>query len=136
MSSPEQQTAQLLAILARLIRQLTARDVRDILEGRARLELVVQRPEGNLANGAPKGTPAAAPIDDAVVAELLTFTSREEGLAFLRKLLRTRKALEALARYIDIPVSKMDNMARIRDKIVEGTIGYRLRSESVRNAEL
>ena len=44
----------------------------------------------------------------------------------------TKRELESLARQLDLPVRSRDTIALLQEKIIEGTIGFRLRSKAVR----
>lgn len=65
--------------------------------------------------------------------KLILLTIREDGYELIERECPTRVHLEALAKIIDIPVTKRDNIEHIKKKIVENTIGYKLRSDAVRN---
>ncbi|MGA5817223.1 hypothetical protein ACPC54_05095 [Kitasatospora sp. NPDC094028] len=110
------------------LQSLSPEQVEDLLAGRARIALV-KRP-------APRETkpPSGAPgVDlDRLRAELSAATSREAGEEHLESRKLTRTDLQALARALDIPVRKGDNMSAIKEGIVEATIGYRLRSGAIR----
>jgi uncharacterized protein YjiS (DUF1127 family) len=80
----------------------------------------------------------AARIDQDELSELpdrlRKLVSREEGMDLLDSLGLTRKDLERLARYMDLPVLREDDAARLRSKIVEASIGSRLNSQAIRGA--
>lgn len=63
---------------------------------------------------------------------LLGKTSREEGIAHLDDLGLSRAGLEKLARALDLPVGRSDRVDRLKERIVEATIGYRLRSGAIK----
>jgi hypothetical protein len=67
-----------------------------------------------------------------VRAELGEMDSREAGLLFLDQLRLGRDDLRRLVSALDLPVSHSDNMDRLRARIVEGLIGYRLGSQAIR----
>lgn len=66
-----------------------------------------------------------------VAAQLQTLPSREAGEALLREKAMNRNSLEALARFLQLPVQRDDTMERLRAKIIENTIGSRLRSDAI-----
>lgn len=66
-----------------------------------------------------------------VVASLQELNSREEGRDFIAEHLLNRKGLEALARLLSVPVMKSDNVERIKEKIIEASIGARLNSNAI-----
>ncbi|QBC45040.1 hypothetical protein [Iodobacter fluviatilis] len=68
---------------------------------------------------------------NAFVNEITNFKSREEALIFLGKRFSSKKALEQIARFLDIPNIKQDKIETLREKIVETTTGARIRSEAI-----
>ena len=62
---------------------------------------------------------------------LKSYNTREEGELYLLSLDLKRKDLEAVAKALDLPYSKKDTIVKIREKIIEGTIGYRLSSNAI-----
>jgi hypothetical protein len=67
-----------------------------------------------------------------VVSHLQSLSSREDGLALLDERCKTKTNLMKFARVLDLPVDHEDTVEKLRDKIVEATIGFRLRSEAIR----
>lgn len=66
-----------------------------------------------------------------IALKLTGAASRSEACAFLDEGFGTKKALEQIARHLDVVVSKQDKAESLRDKIVEATVGARLRSEAI-----
>jgi hypothetical protein len=66
-----------------------------------------------------------------LVSEITALTSREEAQDFLDSKYGTRKALEPIARNLDIPIMKQDKIDVLRDKIIEATVGARIRSQAI-----
>lgn len=64
--------------------------------------------------------------------KLSEFKTRQEGAAFLEDLALSRKELEALAKMRNIHVIKDDNVAKIKEKLIENIIGARLSSTAIR----
>jgi hypothetical protein len=67
----------------------------------------------------------------ALIVDLEKADTREDGLQVLEDALSTKKLTEEFARFLDISVLKQDKLASIREKIVEATIGARLRSQAI-----
>ena len=63
--------------------------------------------------------------------ELHRLRSREDGERLLQNEAPNRPALESLARFFQLPVQKDDTIERLRAKIIENTIGSRLRSKAI-----
>jgi len=68
------------------------------------------------------------------ISKLTNFSSREEAQRFLDTTCSTRKALEPIARSLDIPVLKQDKVDVLRDKIIEATVGARIRSQAIQGS--
>lgn len=74
------------------------------------------------------------PLEDfkALVEKLTSFSSRDEASDFLLRTFETKKSVEQLARSLDIPILKQDKVETLRDKIIEATVGARIRSEAIK----
>jgi hypothetical protein len=68
-------------------------------------------------------------------AELQLLDTRDEVNQFLAERFTTRALLEGFARHLDMPISKQDKLGDLRDKIVESTIGARLRSRAIQGSQ-
>jgi len=64
--------------------------------------------------------------------DLGEMNTREAGVEYLEKMALSRDALRALVGALDLPLNHSDNMERLRNRVVEALIGYRLRSEAIR----
>jgi len=67
-----------------------------------------------------------------LIQKLTSFDNRNEALDFLLRTFETKKPLETLARSLDIPILKQDKAENLRDKIIEATVGARIRSEAIK----
>lgn len=123
--SDSQMLASVLRRVAVLVAGLTDRELEDIVSGRARIVV-----EGRRARS--KASPTSSTAGLAHVREqLLASDSREDGLQVLERAQLSKASLERLARELDLPVSRRDTSDSLRSRVVEGTIGYRLRSNAV-----
>ncbi|SEF52403.1 hypothetical protein [Nitrosomonas ureae] len=66
-----------------------------------------------------------------VINKLIAFPNREEAQRFLDTHYCTRKSVEPIARKLDIPISRQDKLEILRDKIIEATVGARIRSQAI-----
>ena len=66
-----------------------------------------------------------------IEAKLQMLRSREDGERLLQDEVLNRRALEGLARFLQLPVQRDDTIERLRAKIIENTVGSRLRSEAI-----
>lgn len=81
-----------------------------------------------------KDEPTAVPTDtnvEDVIKEITALGSRQDAQALLDSRYSTRKALEPIARKLDIPIVKSDKVEVLRDKIIEATVGARIRSQAI-----
>jgi hypothetical protein len=67
------------------------------------------------------------------ISKLKEMTSREDGLELLNNKYSLRQDYEAIAKQIDIPHTKKDSIDKLKEKIIEGTIGFRLRSQAIQD---
>jgi hypothetical protein len=70
-----------------------------------------------------------------IARQLRMLPSRELGEALLQDKITNRNALETLARFLQLPVQRDDTVDRLRAKIVENTIGSRLRSDAIQGKD-
>ena len=62
---------------------------------------------------------------------LSTLNSREEASVAITSVFDTKRKLEQLAKHLDISILKQDKTETVRDKIIEATVGAKLRSEAI-----
>lgn len=75
---------------------------------------------------------SAAGLDiPVIISSLEAFPSREEAQGYLEANFGSRRFLEAIARCLDIPIMKQDKVETLRDKIIEVTVGARIRSQTI-----
>jgi hypothetical protein len=67
----------------------------------------------------------------AVINEMLTLTNRPEGEKYLQEKFVSKEEYIGLAKKLDLPFSKKDSVEKLKDKIIEATIGYRIRSQAI-----
>jgi len=66
-----------------------------------------------------------------LLAQLDSVITREEGVRILNDNLKNKSSLEGFAKYIDVGVQKIDKVEKIKENIIESTVGARLRSEAI-----
>lgn len=59
--------------------------------------------------------------------------SREQGNELLSRELNTKSEYERFARHAEVAVMKSDKIEKIRDNIIESTVGAKLRSDAIQN---
>jgi len=66
-----------------------------------------------------------------VIRELTVSGTRQDAQAYLDSRYSSKKSLEFIARRLDIPIIRQDKVEFLRDKIIEATVGARLRSQAI-----
>ena len=70
-----------------------------------------------------------------VVSEAITFLNsmqtREEASSYFSTNDLKKADLEAICKQLDLPFTKKENMKTLQEKIIEGTVGYKLRSQAI-----
>ena len=78
-----------------------------------------------------------SPVDDFSYSELLNLLnqceSREQGNELLSRELKTKSEFEKFSRHVEVAVMKSDKLEKIRDNIIESTVGAKLRSDAIQN---
>ncbi len=116
----------LLQLIQKELNNLTDDEIDSVLVGDAKLELVVRSKS--------KRKSIESNIDlNKLENELRELNNREDGIQLLQKTITTKEELEKFAKLLDLPVLKGDKVDLLRKKIVEATIGYKLRSDSIQN---
>jgi len=109
------------------LERLSAEDMTKLSDPAFDLEIkLIRRRAKDDANNAPE-------VDmSEIIGRLTAFTSRELAATYLASTIETKKTLEALARHLDIPIIKSDKVEVLRDRVIEATVGARLRSEAIK----
>jgi len=74
--------------------------------------------------------PLDTSAEDAI-AQITSLPTRQDAQALLDSRFPSKKALEIIARKLDIPIVRQDRIEDLRDKIVEATVGSRIRSQAI-----
>jgi ubiquinone biosynthesis protein UbiJ len=129
MTNKRSELANILRRLADYIDRHPDQELAPIFGQAATLMQTVDRQKKN--HGYSPGKSGSQDVEE-IAAKLQTLRSREAGERLLQDEAPHRPALEALARSLQLPVQRDDTIERLRAKIVENTIGSRLRSEAIR----
>lgn len=120
----------LLQRLAEAIGRSSPDDLALLISGKAGL---VISSDTRKASGKPTKKAQRAPRElNELAAKLRGMVSRSEGLNLLNGAEFSRTDLEELARLMDLPVLRSDDVERLKQKIIEESIGARLNSEAIR----
>ena len=70
-----------------------------------------------------------------VVSESISFLnsmqSREEAYSYMSSSDLKKADLEAICKQLDLPFTKKENIKALQEKIIEGTVGYKLSSQAI-----
>jgi len=67
------------------------------------------------------------------VAEIEGMQTREDCIAYLERIQLQRKDLEGILRYLGVSFTKKDKKDKLQGKIIENTIGRKLRDDAIIN---
>jgi uncharacterized membrane-anchored protein YjiN (DUF445 family) len=70
-------------------------------------------------------------VKNEILKELQSCKTRDEGYEILARFLSNKKEYEIFARYLDVSILKQDNSDKIKEKIIEATVGAKLRSNAI-----
>jgi hypothetical protein len=132
MREDSQALANLLRRLAETVERSTPTELAALLEGDAEIALNRVKPRRGSQRAHSNGTSGPDRDLAAIVSELRELTSRVGGLNLLDRSDLSKKDLEDLARLMDLPVLREDSSERLRQRIVEQSIGARLNSQAIR----
>lgn len=126
-----EQLSIVLNLLSRSILNISDEDLEKIAHGTHLIELKITRNRNNT-----KTNIETEKIDCTEISRKLeVFSDRLTASEHLKELLPNKKSLELLARHLDIAVSKQDKTEDLIYKIIESTVGARLRSSAIRGPE-
>lgn len=123
--------AKLLRRLAECIEGASRVDIDELISGNARFQIVIEKRQDSQ-----KSIPAMSERETTdwpeIIKALRSLPTRDAGMARLKEVAPSRMHLERLARVMDLPVAKHENVELLREKIVEASIGSRLVSRAIR----
>jgi len=128
MMSEKDLLARLLAELSRSIRALDDAEFAAALNGDVRLRVIVE-PRVRVREDEMEQIDASA-----TVTALRQLDALAAGMDLLEREHPSKEQLLRLCRFLDLRAEKRDTVHRLRERIVEATIGFRLRSEAIQNA--
>jgi hypothetical protein len=119
----------LLRDIAAKVQALTESEWEDMRAGRLRFTIAAERVA---AKPRSRSVPSLTSSDvEDVATRLRQMSDRDAGRSLLREMLPAKESLLRLARYLDLPVNSKETVERLQDRILEGTIGFRLRSQAI-----
>lgn len=119
----------LLKEMAKAVRDMSDEDLAALRNGDVRIQLTAVE---KAASGKKETLRDFHP--DSIVTSLREADTFDAGLAILERECSTKEHLIRLAREIDVPAEKRDTVERLRERIVDATIGFRLRSQAIQSS--
>ncbi len=117
----------LLKQFTRFVERLTAADINNLSDGKKRLSI-------ELVDGKKSSNEKIPSINLQEVADSITkINSREDAEELVKDF---KKAdLLRLSKILDIPVQGNEDIVRLKEKIIESTVGFKLRSQAIQSAD-
>jgi len=122
----------LLRQMASTLEHASPADVDALLQGRAELVISGRENRRPVKSESAEDRRASSAKLDNLASQLKMLTSRDEGRNLLDRAKLTKKELERLARLMDLPVLREDDAEKLRQRILEHSIGARLNSQAIR----
>ena len=129
--TPKQQFVSLLQAILRDVKDLDDMSFEGFLAGDLKIG-VVRRAEARSAKSA---TTCSEEQVARLKESLGKITAREQARDLIGNALRTRRDMKHFARCLDIPIPNRASSEEMMNRLVEGTVGYRLRSAAIRERE-
>lgn len=124
-------SAEILRRVSNFLRSLTQAQIDDLIEGRVKITLTANPRQAQSA----KARSSSEEDAERIINELTSKSTRAEGIALLDSLGLTRASLRDIALAMKLPAPRTDTVSELKDRIVEATIGYRLRSDAIREPD-
>ncbi len=129
--SPQTPKEQFVSLLQAILRDVKAMD-----DGSFESLLAGDLTIGVIPRAAPKPTKAAVACSEEQVTQLKEslekVTARDQARELIGGVLRTKRDMSYFARFLDIPIPSKASSAEMVNRLVEATVGYRLRSAAIR----
>ena len=120
---------QLLKIVAAFLDRLSEEELQLLLEKKAKLKLEPVEKQT-------KDTSTVKLDIAAVCSRLESCATREEAERYMAEAALTKAELKAIAKKYSIPVTSRDNIDQLTRKIIENTVGARLKFDALLNIDL
>lgn len=121
--------------IASLIDSLKEADLKKLESGDYKLSLKLVKTTAKKSNPKEK-VPLEKSTLDLIIEKLLSAKTREEGSLIVDTNLKNKSDLELLAKHLDVAVIASDKVITIKERIVDATVGARLRSSAIQGKEI
>lgn len=124
---------ELIESFSSFLKTLSSNDINDLYNGKKELSFQI------LEKSSTTNNPRVLSFDEftaqSIINELNILNDRQKGELILKAKCNNRFDYEKIASMLDIPFQKKDTIDRILEKIIEGTIGFRLRSQAIQGVK-
>ncbi len=117
----------LLKQFTRFVERLTAADISNLSDGKKRLSI-------EIVDGKKSSNEKISSINLQEIADSITKTNSREDAEELVKDFKKADLLR-LAKILDIPVQGNEDIVRLKEKIIESTVGFKLRSQAIQSID-
>lgn len=123
----------ILRAVARFLESISDADRHAIAKGTATIEL--RGRERTTRSRKPHAERPMKADPSGIIQRLAMVTTREEANAILAMPGVSKAALEKIARHYDLPILRSDSSDKLRQKIVESVVGFRINSGAIRGSD-
>lgn len=118
--------------------KLSKSELNSIVNGSSEIEISIVKKEikNKTVKSNDRNISSKADMLDLIVSRLGEVTSREAGIIILEEIIPLKNDLESFAKYIDVVVNKSDRVENVKSKIVDATVGAKLRSGAIQGKEV
>lgn len=134
-SDPRDLIANVLSKVAQAVKRLDEAELEAFTKGEFQVELVVGNEHAKKTRRRKESTSLSDDSCREITQMLNEMDDRQKGLTLLNDRCPTKDGLVQLTRYLDLPLQKKEPVDRLTEKIIEATIGYRLRSRAIQGEE-
>jgi hypothetical protein len=121
----------ILGQVASLVKRMSDDEINQLLVGNLALDFIRKDGTKRVSSNRKKKSAMEQEELETLVNKLRKIESRKEGIDLLQASCSSKTSLQQVARILDIPTEKRDNIQLLTEKIIEATIGYRLRSRAI-----
>lgn len=118
--------------------KLSKNEIQLLINGDADIDILIVRKDVKSKNLRVNDKLGLEKLDtfSKVISRLGEAVSRDAGIIILEEIIPLKNDLESFAKHIDVVVSKSDRVENIKNKIVDATIGAKLRSGAIQGKEV
>ncbi len=120
--------------MADILKKMTPVEAAAVVSGDFDIDIVYGEPGSDRRPRSIAGR-SKAPLPDQrfelIESELRVALVESEGDDILTREFHTRRQLERFSRFLDLPVNRSDTFSSLRERVIDATISFRLRSRAI-----